>query len=240
MLKAEVLLSPDLSSLVDFKGKTVVIIDVFRATTTICHAFNKHIPSVLTVSNASQALGLKNKHTLNAGERNGVKLEGFDLGNSPSEINALTSLPESLILTSTNGTKCIEIAVQNGALNVCIGSLNNVTALASFLIQSNQPFILFCAGWKGNPNIEDTYMAGALLDKLNIDTHNNDAATLAIHAYQYNKSNANYLKNSQHYKRLLAMGNNLDLALCCAVDTIPLVPVLVSFKNGIASFSCAK
>lgn len=240
MLKAEVLLSPDLSSLVDFKGKTVVIIDVFRATTTICHAFNKRIPHVLTVSDASQALALKDKNTLHAGERNGVKLEGFDLGNSPSEINELTSLPESLILTSTNGTKCVEIAVQNEASKVIIGALNNVSALATFLIQSNQPFILFCAGWKGNPNIEDTYMAGALLDKLNIDTHNNDAATLALHAYQYNKSNANYLKNSQHYQRLLAMGNNLDLTLCCAIDSIPLVPALDSFQNGVARFRCTE
>lgn len=240
MLKAEVLLSPDLSSLVDFKGKTVVIIDVFRATTTICHAFNKRIPHVLTVSDASQALALKDKNTLHAGERNGVKLEGFDLGNSPSEINELTSLPESLILTSTNGTKCVEIAVQNEASKVIIGALNNVSALATFLIQSNKPFILFCAGWKGNPNIEDTYMAGALLDKLNIDTHNNDAATLALHAYQYNKLNANYLKNSQHYQRLLAMGNNIDLTLCCAIDSIPIVPALDSFQNGVARFRCTE
>ncbi|MCK9481297.1 MAG: 2-phosphosulfolactate phosphatase [Bacteroidia bacterium] len=236
--KLEVVLTPALAGQFGFEDKAVVIIDVLRATSTIAIALDKGFKQVLTSKEVDKALSLKDADSLVAGERNGDKVQGADVGNSPVEIQNLTSIKEKFVLTSTNGTKCVEKAVLQNAKVVLCGALVNVQALADFLNQSQFDIVLFCAGWKDNENIEDTYMAGSLIDKLQDVSLQNDAAFIAQTVYQSNKHLANqFLGSANHYQRLKNKGNHADLALCIQESISESVPCLQSFDEGVAVFT---
>lgn len=236
----EVILTPVISSQFSFENKAVVIIDVLRATSTIAIALNTGFRSVKTCGNVELARSLKDEYSLVAGERNGDKVSGFDLGNSPHEISRLESIPQNLVLTSTNGTKCVEIAVHKNAAEVLCGALVNVQSLADYLNRGHRDIVLFCAGWKDHENIEDTYMAGSLIAKLKDFVATNDSVDLAAAVYQNHHPNPlAFLQRANHYQRLLKKGNHEDLALCLQESTVSIVPKLESCQNGISVFTQA-
>ena len=232
----ELVLSPALHSLFSFEGKTVVIIDVLRATSTIVAAFDSGFEVVKTVKEIDKAMALKDEQSLVAGERNGDKVVGFDLGNSPLEVSNFENKTENLILTSTNGTKCIEIAHQKKASKIVCGSLINVDALASFLKNDSNDLILFCSAWKNRINMEDTYMAGKLINKLSNYEIDCDSAILALNVFKENPNAKDYLKNATHFQRLVAKGNAEDVQYCLSEIQLQVVPLLSQYNDGISVF----
>ena len=218
MMNIEVVLSPALLHLSDIKDKNVVVIDILRATSTICTAIHEGAEAVKAVKDIEQAKGLGSKGYLTAAERNGQKLEGFDMGNSPFECMDGKVRGRKIALTTTNGTKCIEAAAADGAANVLSGSFLNLEATADWLTRDGRDVVLFCAGWKDSFNLEDTLYAGAMAKLLGEKTTcviDCDAALMSIDLYNIAKDNLmDYLKKSSHYKRLSHLHHDEDMVYC--------------------------
>jgi 2-phosphosulfolactate phosphatase len=230
--KLEVCLSPALLHLFNTKGALVVIIDVFRATSTIAAALHNGAKCVIPVATVQEciALGEEISGSITAGERDGKIAEGLTYGNSPSEYPEEFIKDKTLILTTTNGTKLLHMV--KDASVIITGSFLNLGAVCDFIVRQNRPVLLGCAAWKDRFNLEDTLFAGAVIDR--VKEHfdiNCDSARAAMHLYDSSKGDSiiSFLKNSSHYKRLSAYGLEKDMEYCATPDLHPVVPVL----NGV-------
>ncbi|MBL4656185.1 MAG: 2-phosphosulfolactate phosphatase, partial [Bacteroidia bacterium] len=138
--KIEVCLSPDLFHLYeDIENKVVVITDILRATSTICSAFNRGAEKVIPVASVEEAQELKNKGLRVAAERNGKTVEGFEFGNSPAQLTNYDLTNETFVITTTNGTKAIDLSKK--ASQIIIGSFLNLAATCEFLKEKNKDII---------------------------------------------------------------------------------------------------
>ncbi|MEI6313114.1 MAG: 2-phosphosulfolactate phosphatase [Bacteroidota bacterium] len=226
--KLEVCLSPLLFNLYQVEHKNVVVIDVLRATSTICAALSNGAKSVIPVTTIEECQALKTADNIIACEREGKIAAGFEHGNSPLEYTPAIIQDKSLVLTTTNGTRCINMS--KGADLIITGSFLNLSAVTTFLAKSNKDTILFCSGWKDQFSLEDTLFAGAVIDQLQDQFNfNNDSSFAAWQLYKSAKDDLlNYVKNSSHYQRLAGYGIEKDIAFCVATDTYSIVPYLNS------------
>lgn len=225
----DIVLSPALWSLADAKDANVVVIDIFRATSTIAAALQAGATAVHPVKAADEALALGKKGYLTAGERDGKPLEGFDFGNSPVLIQGERIKGQKLALTTTNGTKCFEMAQTSDCHAIYSGSFLNIRATAERLLDENRNIILFCAGWKDLINLEDTLYAGALYAMLQDDfSAAHDAVLLAENAFDMAKKKGvkRYLKVSSHFQRLKNFGAERDMELSLKHNTLDRCVVL--------------
>jgi 2-phosphosulfolactate phosphatase len=225
----EVCFTPTLLQHHDVAGKNVVIIDVFRATSTITTALFYGVKKVVPVSTLEECKSFENKGFLLAAERNGLKPDGFRLGNSPYDYMSKNVNEKTLVLTTTNGTRAVEMSI--GASNILCGAFLNLSALTKWLISQKEDCLLFCAGWKGRFSMEDTLCAGAIVSCLK-PTHDiaDDEGLAASLLYDNTKSDLlGFLKKSSHYNRLSGHGIIKDIELCLAVDKFGVVPIL---RNG--------
>ena len=226
--KIEVCFSPALLHLYDFKGAIVVIIDVFRATSTITAALHNGARCVIPVASVAECIAIGNSipDSITAGERDGKIADGLQYGNSPSEYPASFIKDKTLILTTTNGTRLLHMV--NGAAEIVIGSFLNLHALSSYLAAKNKNVLLGCASWKDRFNLEDSLFAGAVVHELQDGFEINcDSARAALHLYGASGGDfLSFLKNSSHYHRLAAYGLQEDMAYCATPDLHPVVPIL--------------
>lgn len=226
--KLEVCLSPALLHLYEATGAIVVIIDVFRATSTIVAALDNGADAVIPVATVEEciALGISTPNSITAGERNGKVMPGLQFGNSPSEYPKEFISGKTLVLTTTNGTRLLHMV--KGAAEIVTGSFLNLSALCEFLRIQNKQILLGCAAWKDRVNLEDALFAGAVINELkdsfSIDC---DSARVASTLFQSAKDDVfNFLKDSSHYHRLAAYGLEDDLRYCSTKDLHPIVPIL--------------
>ncbi len=212
---------------------TVVIVDLLRATSVISTAFECGIEAVIPVKTLEEAMKFKSfENHIIAAERNTHPVKGFDYGNSPyhylnSEVNGKT-----LVLTTTNGTKAIHLAKMH---KVITASFINIDAVVNYLTKENENVIIFCSGWKGFFNLEDSIFAGALAKKLlntKRFTSNCDSLQAALQLYSSSKNNIfKYLTVSSYRKR-----NNSEEVIkdtqFCLKPTISssIVPIYVNAK----------
>lgn len=230
--KLEVCLSPALLHLYDTNDAVVVIIDVFRATSTIAAALYNKAESVIPVASVDECIDLGNKiaNSITAGERNGQIVEGLQYGNSPSEYTREFVQGKTLVLTTTNGTRLLHMV--QGADAIITGSFLNLTAVSDYLVSKRKNVLLACAAWKDKFNLEDTLFAGAVVNK--ISSHfdiNCDSARAANTLFESMNGVApiDFLRNSSHYRRLSAYGLEKDMEYCASIDLHPVVPYL---QNG--------
>ncbi|MDR3679627.1 MAG: 2-phosphosulfolactate phosphatase [Flavipsychrobacter sp.] len=228
----EICLSPALLHLHDTVGKIVVIIDVFRATSTIAAAIDNGAECVIPVATVAECIntGAAIKNSITAGERDGKIAPGLQHGNSPSEYPSSFVAGKTLVLTTTNGTRLLHMI--KGADTIITGAFLNISAVCDYLLQQNKSVVLGCASWKDKFNMEDTLFAGAVADRLQGDFyHNDDSVRAAIHLHRSSggKNYINFLRDSAHYKRLSAYGLEADMEYCASTDLHPVVPVL---KDG--------
>lgn len=231
-MQFETILSPLLLPLYDLHGKTVVVIDILRATSTICTGLNTGVEHFLAVSQPTEAIEVQKKGYIAAAERNAVKPEGFLLGNSPFEYLNKDLLGKKIAITTTNGTRCISLS--NNAYEIIIGSFLNLNAVAKYCINSKRDVVAFCAGWKDKFNLEDTLFAGALANKLagNIQI-NCDSTIAAIDLYKSAGNNLfEYLKKASHAKRFEKLGIKNDMKFCLQMSIYDIVPKV---ENGVIS-----
>ena len=209
----------------------VVVIDVLRATTAICVAFEYGIKSIIPVSTLEDALEYKKKGFLVGAERKGQIVEGFDFGNSPYSYMKDEFKGKDVVLTTTNGTK--SIAAAKDADTLVIGALVNLDVLTTWLIKQNKNTLCLCSGWQDKFNLEDTICAGAISEAL-INTGNftsiEDSSIAAKYLYLSAKDNyMGYLKSSSHRRRLRNLNLNEDIKYCLTPNKTKVIPIL---KDG--------
>ena len=225
----EVCLSPALLHLHDTKGAIVVIIDIFRATSTITAALHNGAKCVIPVASVPECIevGKTEPNSITAGERDGKIAPGLQHGNSPLEYPADFVAGKTLVLTTTNGTRLLHMV--EGAAQIVIGSFLNLSALCDYLLAQNKRVLLGCASWKDKYNLEDTLFAGAVVDRLHHAFEvADDSARGARHLYrQSGRENLiEFLKDSSHYKRLSVYGLEKEMEYCVTPDLHPVVPFL--------------
>lgn len=224
----EVCLSPALLHLFNTKDTIVVIIDIFRATSTITTALHHGADSVIPVATVKEciALGASNVNYITAGERDGKIASGLAYGNSPLEYPKDFIANKTLVLTTTNGTRLLHMIEQPKA--IVLGSFLNLDAICNYLTQQNHNVILACASWKDRVNLEDTLFAGAVVSTIKSTFNCNcDSARMAYHLHQSSKGNyLEFLKDSAHYHRLSGYGLYRDLEYCTTTNLHPIVPIL--------------
>jgi 2-phosphosulfolactate phosphatase len=226
--RLEVCLSPALLHLYDTQGAIVVIIDIFRATSTIVAALHNGAKCVIPVASVAEciAIGAGIPGSITAGERDGKVADGLQYGNSPLEYPSGFIKDKTLVLTTTNGTRLLHMV--KDASEIVIGSFLNLDALCAFLLSRNTKVLLGCASWKDRFNLEDTLFAGAVVNKIQhaFDV-NCDSARAALHLFDRSEGNfIEFLKNSSHYRRLSAFGLQEDMTYCATPNLHPVVPFL--------------
>ena len=228
-------LSPALLHLYDVSSSIVVIIDVLRATSTIATALFNGAKSIVPVDSVAECIRLgKQIEAITAGERDGKVAEGLQYGNSPFEYTRSFVGGKTLVLTTTNGTKLLHMALEKGAKEIITGSFNNLSAVCDHIINKKMNVILACAAWKDRVNIEDTLFAGAVIDKIkesfSIKCDSSQIAiTLFLHAkedmYEFMK-----VHNASHYQRLTKFGLEKDIRYCLTTDTANVLPLYTGGK----------
>lgn len=152
--KLEVCLSPALLHLFDVKNSIVVIIDVLRATSTICTALHNGAAKVIPVASVEECVNIgKQLNAITAGERDGQIAAGLEHGNSPFEYSRDFIEGKVLVLTTTNGTKLLHMATD--AIQIVTGSFPNISAVCDYLVAEGKNVILGCAAWKDRVNMEE-------------------------------------------------------------------------------------
>ncbi|MFY0643210.1 MAG: 2-phosphosulfolactate phosphatase [Bacteroidia bacterium] len=229
-IQVETIMSPSLFNQVqDLDKKIVVVIDVLRASSTICTILENGAESVRTVGSVEEAQTYRDNGFIVGGERGGKKVEGFDFGNSPFDYKTELVQEKEVVLTTTNGTKCIEMG--KPAKGLIIGSFLNLGAVCDYLDEANSDIVLFCAGWRDRVNLEDSLFAGAVCHGLNGDYLFDDASLLCQSAYQLAEYDLyRHMQQSSHFERLSKHGVDKDIEYCCEVDQILSVPVLDNGK----------
>lgn len=227
-------LSPALLHLYDVTNAIVVIIDVLRATSTIATALHNGAKCVIPVDSVAKCIELGRQiDGITAGERDGMIAEGLEHGNSPFEYPREFVGGKTLVLTTTNGTKLLHMALDRGAGQIITGSFPNLSAVCDYLLSQNQPVVLGCAAWKDRINIEDLLFAGAVIQRvkdafdINCDS-SQIAGTLYLDAkddlFEFMKA-----KDASHYHRLSGYGLDKDIRYCLTPDLAPVLPL---YENG--------
>ena len=225
-------LSPSLLHLYDVKDAIVVIIDVFRATSTIAAALYNGATKVIPVETVPGAIEIGEElGAITAGERDGKIAPGLKYGNSPLEYPREFIGGKTLVLTTTNGTRLLHMALKMGATEVITGAFANLDAVCSHLIASGKNVILGCAAWKDRVNMEDTQFAGAVIARVRDHfTIHCDASLAAEHLYTHTRSYAwEFTQKTTHYHRLAAYGLEKDMEWCMTEN---LANVLPRYREG--------
>jgi len=209
----------------------VVVIDVLRATSAICAAFEHGIASIIPVPTVEEAWEYKKKGYLAGAERKGQIVEGFDFGNSPFSYMKEEFKGKDVVLTTTNGTKSLDVA--KDAEIVVVGSFLNMTKLSEWLAKQDKNVLCLCSGWQDKFNLEDTICAGAISEYL-ISTGNftseEDSSIAAKYLFLSAKDNYfGYLKSSSHRRRLKNLNLNEDIKYCLTPNQTDIIPIL---RNG--------
>ncbi|QGU93999.1 2-phosphosulfolactate phosphatase family protein [Clostridium bovifaecis] len=226
-MKIDIIISVDDIKKEKIKGKTVVIIDMLRATSVIVTALangcNDVIP-VIDIEEAKRLASINREIYILGGERNSVKIEGFDFSNSPLEYVRNIVKGKTLIITTTNGTKAIHGAL--GAKSILIGALINAKAVAQKAIELDNDLVIINAGTHGEFSMDDFICSGYIIDCIlnNSDTKLSDIATTAHYVYTQNTDMINFLSKANHYNFLVNLGLEKDIEYCCKKDIIPIVP----------------
>ncbi|MDE3142880.1 MAG: 2-phosphosulfolactate phosphatase [Bacteroidota bacterium] len=226
------ILSPRLFNLYDISNSVVVIIDVFRATSTIATALFNGAKKIIPVDDVAKCIELGNAtpNSITAGERDGKIIEGLSNGNSPAEYPRSFIEGKTLVLTTTNGTKLLHIALKNGADEVITGTFPNLSAVCDHLILKNKNVILACSAWKDKFNLEDTLFAGAVINRIKENfTIHCDSSLMAEEMYLLHKHEMkNFIRRTTHWHRLAAFGLEKDLEYCVSEDVANVLPVYIN------------
>jgi 2-phosphosulfolactate phosphatase len=235
-MKLNVFLSQIITDELFFTGKTTIVIDVLRATSTIVTAISNGAKEIVPVATIEFAVkvsgGMFGGQTLLGGERNTKKIEGFALGNSPLEYSKDVVDGKSIVFYTTNGTKAIAKARYSDNLILC--SFLNISAVANHLIKLNNDIEIVCAGRNNYFSIEDSVCAGMLVTKIKnhySDLELNDSAKASIILYEkFSKNIPKMMRTADHAKLLLGNGFEADLDYCSKIDLLDTIPY---YSNGV-------
>jgi 2-phosphosulfolactate phosphatase len=227
------IVSPRLLDIYDVSNSIVVVIDVFRATSTMATALYNGAKKIIPVDAVDKciSIGKTTPNSITAGERDGKVIEGLQHGNSPAEYPRSFIEGKTLVLTTTNGTKLLHMALNSGASTIITGSFPNLSAVCHYLIQQRKNVFLGCAAWKDRINIEDTLFAGAVVEAVKEHfTIHCDSSLMAAEMYAAHKNNMYaFIRKTTHWHRLAQYGLEKDLEYCVTINIADILPV---YKEG--------
>ncbi|MGQ1785109.1 MULTISPECIES: 2-phosphosulfolactate phosphatase [unclassified Saccharicrinis] len=216
------------------EGKTVIVIDVLRATSVMTTALDNGAKQVIPVLTPEEAFELQKKmgkeKVVLGGERNAVPIEGFDFGNSPFSYTPEIIKDKTLVITTTNGTRAIVNA--KGAKNLFVGSFLNDRAIVE-TVRNEQEVVIVASGSHNLFTMEDSLCAGKIAHDLEqrVGAQLSDVAIAMASLYEQNKHDIHALASKgRHYNRLKGLGAEKDLAYCFKSNETDVVPVYT--KDG--------
>ena len=228
----EVCFTPDEYKIGEYEKFTAVVIDVLRATTSIATAFSNGCRQIVPVEHVQQAFQKKEQfypEAILAGERKGILISGFSLGNSPLEYGRDTVEDQTIIMTTTNGTMALNKA--SGAQKVYAAAFVNAMAICDKLIEEGRSVVILCAGTDGKFSMEDALCAGLIADRLKDHYHLSDKALAVQAMYEaYQDNLVARVGQTSHALYLTKLGFADDVKLCLEKDVFPVAPV---FSNGV-------
>lgn len=216
----------------DMRGKTVVIIDVLRASSTMITAIQNGAKGIIPVENMDMAgkisQNLDSPQYLLCGEKDGEKIEGYHLGNSPLEYTKEVVEGKKIILNTTNGTKAVKKAAI--AREVIIGSFLNLSTIVDKLRTTENEIALVCAGWRGRLSLEDLLCAGNIIYELygeSLSAHGSDGVRVAFGLYEkFGDDIEATIQTSNHARRLQGIIDEHDILHCCKKSIMDVLPIL--------------
>ena len=226
--------NPSDFSEVDAKSKSIVVVDVLRASSTIVHACENGVERIIPVASVEDATKLMptldRKTTLLGGEREGIKIDGFDLGNSPLEYTSRVLKGKTLIFSTSNGT--IAITRSAAAKEIVLGCFLNLEAVATHIISGRAKKVaVLCAGNLGQLSLEDFVCGGCIVDRIVRGTRSkavlNDGAVAARTLANTVGDIGEIVRNSTHGIHLAELGFGDDLEFCSRVDEYGTAPVVI-------------
>jgi len=214
----------------DVRDRTVVVIDVLRACSTIATALQSGARAVMPVPDMAEASKIAANLDPDVyrlgGERDAEKIEGYHLGNSPLEYTPDVVSERDVILNTTNGTKALSRA--KSARHLVAGCFLNAGRIVNFIEEANTDVAIICAGRQNRLSLEDTLCAGLMLSRLWSGAEPDratDAAHTAYTLFQTDSGNVGTaLRRANHAQNLADRGYNVDVDYCFQVDTLPVLP----------------
>ena len=230
----DIIISGDDIKAEKIKNKTAVVIDMFRATSVIITAMNngcKEIIPFLTIKETlKKADEIGRENCILGGERNAVKIEGFDVSNSPLEYTEDLVKNRSVLMTTTNGTKTLTRCCE--AENILIGAMINAKAVAEKIIEMNNDVVIVNAGTKGNFSMDDYicsgYIINEILKKKSLDL--TDIAKTAVLIFKSHEDILSYVKEASHYSVMKGLKLEDDIEYCIKKSIINIVPQYDGYK----------
>lgn len=235
MNKIETILSPALYPFRKMNGSHIcVVIDILRATTSICTAVNNGAKAIIPVKTIEEAKEYKDKGFLVAGERIEDTFPFADWGNSALEFTRQRVEGNEIVHSTTNGTVAIALAKESNPSKIVIGAFSNISALANYLSEQGKDVQLFCSGWNNTVSLEDMTFAGALADRLLQSgkfENKNDSTHSAIAVWNSAKDDLQgYMENASHIHRLRKHKMDDVFDYTFQLDTCNVVPGLEQKK----------
>ncbi len=227
MPKIDVILSPALLEYYSIENKIVIVVDIFRASSSIVYGIENGAIEIIPVSTLEECLSYDREKYLLAAERDGKAMEGFDFGNSPFSYTREKVEGKKIVITTTNGTHAIDLARKSD--QVFIGAFFNLEAICKKIIELGRDVIILCSGWKNKFNLEDTLYAGAVVKGVkNHFSIAGDSAIAAEDLYEvYQDQLPILITKSSHSQRLINLGIERDALFCLERNTCSVVPTLI-------------
>lgn len=216
------------------KDKIVVIIDVLRATSVMITALANGAKAVYPYKDIESVLenSKKSKSFVLGGERKGLKIEGFDFGNSPLEYTREAVEGKDMFMTTSNGTRAIENSA-NGSKKLFIAAFLNVESVAEKILKENDNTVIVCSGTDDNFSLDDALCAGEIIKRVkekNKNVHLTDISLAMKKLAETSISIENTLEGSKHFEYLKTIGFYGDMNHCFTMDMFDIVP---EYKNGV-------
>ena len=231
-MRVDVVFTPDEAG----AAPTGLVIDVIRATSTICQALSAGYTRVFCTAEVDEARALRDAlgEGVLGGERNAVRIPGFDLGNSPREYEE--PVGETVVLSTTNGTRAVVAAAQR-CERVFVASLLNLSAVVQGARDAGEDVVVMCAGVRGTLALDDAFVAGRIVELLGWER--TDAAVAAARlagtwsgaeeAFRASRSGRNLMENAPELEP--------DIAFCARESALDVVPRLVALRGGAAEIA---
>lgn len=227
-MQLELVLSP---ALYDYRvirqGHLTVAVDVLRATTSICAAFQAGASEVVPLADLESLPSYFERGYTLAAERDGKKVGNTQCGNSPTEYLQMDLRGKRLAYSTTNGT--VSILLAKDSQKLAVGSFSNLSALSEWIVRQQLPIVILCSGWKKSPCLEDTLFGGALVDKISKISEVQiveDSARMALNMWREAQLDIEgYCRSASHVARLHKLNYDHDVSFAFRLDTCPVVPV---------------
>lgn len=233
-MKVDIIFTADEVSQEKTEGKICVVIDVLRATSVMITALHNGAEKIFpfkdikTIQERCENL----KNIIKCGERNALKIDGFDLGNSPLEFTKEKVFGKDIYMSTTNGTKAVENSLSAEKIIIC--SFLNIKSVSEKLLEYKKDVVIVCAGTNGKFSLDDTLCAGLIIKEMQKHTEiqMNDVLLAAVRISESHENIKDILKGTTHYERLLSLGFEKDMEHIFSLNKYSIVP---EYKNGYIS-----